>query len=52
MTPTCHDIGFRDIPRTEYLTRLAQAQRRPSKTGRWQAEADAATIADWQPEKS
>jgi leucyl/phenylalanyl-tRNA--protein transferase len=52
MTPTCHDIGFRDIPRAEYLIRLAQAQRRQFKSGRWQIEADAATVADWQPEKS
>jgi leucyl/phenylalanyl-tRNA--protein transferase len=49
MTPTCRDLGFRDVARTEYLTRLAQAQRRSGKSGRWQVEADAATIADCQP---
>ena len=52
MTPTCHDIGFREIPRAEFLTRLAQAQRRPSNSGRWQIEADVATVADWQPDKN
>jgi leucyl/phenylalanyl-tRNA--protein transferase len=49
MTPTCRDLGFRDVARTDYLTRLAQAQRRSGKSGRWQVEADAATIADCQP---
>ena len=49
MTPTCHDMGFREIPRVEFLTRLEQACRRPGKSGRWQVEADVATIADWQP---
>ncbi len=49
MTPTCHDMGFREISRNDYLQLLAQATRRPDKIGRWQAEADAVTIADWQP---
>lgn len=50
MTPTCHDMGFRDIPRTEFLSRLAQAERKPGRPGRWQVEADVATVADWQPQ--
>jgi leucyl/phenylalanyl-tRNA--protein transferase len=50
MTPTCHDMGFRDIPRKEFLTRLAQAERRPARSGRWQVETDMAAVADWQPE--
>ena len=50
MTPTCHDMGFREIPRAEFLARLAQAERRPAKSGRWQVEADVATVADWQPQ--
>ncbi len=49
MTPTCHDMGFREIPRSEYLDRLAQAVRRPDKKGRWQIEVDVAAVADWQP---
>ena len=49
MTPTCHDMGFKEIPRPEFLTRLAQALRLPGKSGHWQAEADTATVADWQP---
>jgi len=49
MTPTCHDMGFREIPRREFLTRLAQADRRPGKPGRWQVETDLLTVADWHP---
>jgi leucyl/phenylalanyl-tRNA--protein transferase len=49
MTPTCQDMGFREIPRAEFLTRLEQAGRRQGKSGRWQTEADVAAVADWQP---
>jgi leucyl/phenylalanyl-tRNA--protein transferase len=49
MTPTCDDMGFREISRRDYLDQLTQAVRRPDKAGRWQAEADMATVADWQP---
>lgn len=49
MTPTCNDMGFRMVPRTDYLARLAAAQRLVGKAGRWQTEADMAAIADWQP---
>lgn len=49
MTPTCHDMGFREIPRSEYLSKLALAERRPPKSGRWQVEADLVTVANWQP---
>ena len=48
MTPTCHDMGFREIPRGEFLGRLAKARRQADRLGRWQVEADLATIADWQ----
>jgi leucyl/phenylalanyl-tRNA--protein transferase len=50
MTPTTHDMGFREIPRREFLRRLAEADRRPGKLGRWQVEADIAAVADWQPQ--
>ena len=49
MTPTTHDMGFRDVPRREFLARLTEATQRPGKTGRWQTEASLATVADWQP---
>ena len=50
MTPTCRDMGFREIPRGEFLSRLAQAERRPARPGRWQVEADMSAVADWQPQ--
>jgi leucyl/phenylalanyl-tRNA--protein transferase len=50
MTPTCRNMGFAEIPRAEFLTRLAQAQRLPGKSGCWQMETDVATVADWQPQ--
>jgi leucyl/phenylalanyl-tRNA---protein transferase len=49
MTPTCRDMGFRDIPRDEYLTRLDRAERTPGRQGRWQVEADTAAVAEWKP---
>jgi len=50
MTPTCRDMGFREIPRSEFLTRLAEATRQPRQAGRWQIEADVAAVADWRPQ--
>jgi leucyl/phenylalanyl-tRNA--protein transferase len=49
MTPTCHDMGFREISRSDYLDQLTHAARQRDKAGRWQAEADTMTVADWQP---
>jgi leucyl/phenylalanyl-tRNA--protein transferase len=49
MTPTTKDMGFREVPRSDYLNRLAQAVRQPDRKGRWQVEADMKTISDWQP---
>jgi leucyl/phenylalanyl-tRNA--protein transferase len=49
MTPTCHDMGFREIPRSEYLDHLAQASRSPDKKSRWQVETNVSAVADWQP---
>jgi leucyl/phenylalanyl-tRNA--protein transferase len=49
MTPTCRDMGFREVPRTEYLAKLAQVARKPDRLGRWSVSADMAVIADWQP---
>lgn len=51
MTPACRDMGFREVPRSDFLNRLGQAERKPERIGRWQVEADLATIADWQPQK-
>lgn len=49
-TPT-REMGFREIPRGDFLARLAQAAKQPGRTGRWQVEANLATVADWQPGK-
>jgi leucyl/phenylalanyl-tRNA--protein transferase len=49
MTPTTRDMGFRELPRADYLARLAIAARLPGKPGRWSVEADARDVADWQP---
>ena len=50
LTPTTKDMGFREIPRTDYLARLTLAAERPARVGRWHTEADLATVADWRPE--
>jgi len=50
LTPTTHDMGFREIPRGEFLRLLSDAERHPGHTGRWQVESDLETIAEWQPQ--
>jgi len=47
MTPTCRDMGFREVPRGDYLARLSDAVRLAGKPGRWLAEAGATSVADW-----
>src|SRR5579885_1415444 len=49
MGPLLQNAGFREIPRGEFLGRLAEAVRAPGRTGRWQVEADPATVSAWQP---
>jgi leucyl/phenylalanyl-tRNA--protein transferase len=48
-TPTILDMGFRNIPRREFLDHLARGKGPAPKRGRWHVEADAATIGAWQP---
>jgi leucyl/phenylalanyl-tRNA---protein transferase len=43
------EMGFKVVPRAEYSARLAQAMRLPDRRGRWEAEADLMTVAQWQP---
>lgn len=43
------ETGFRVVPRATFCARLADAVCAPGKEGRWQVEADAATVAAWQP---
>jgi leucyl/phenylalanyl-tRNA---protein transferase len=49
MTSTMKTMGFREIPRADYLALLSAALRASGKTGRWQVEADLPTIAAWKP---
>jgi leucyl/phenylalanyl-tRNA--protein transferase len=48
-TRTTIDMGFRLIPRAEFLRLLGEGTRSGGKPGRWQAEAGADIVADWQP---
>jgi leucyl/phenylalanyl-tRNA--protein transferase len=52
ITPTTQAFGFQEMPRDDYLKRLAQAVRAPGKSGRWQAEADLPDVAAWKPGKA
>jgi leucyl/phenylalanyl-tRNA--protein transferase len=47
-TPTILDMGFRMIPRAEFLRHLSDAET-AGKPGRWEVETDPKTAADWQP---
>jgi leucyl/phenylalanyl-tRNA--protein transferase len=49
-TPTLCDMGFRCIPRAEFLARLAVTVHEPGRPGRWRTEADLPTVAAWTPE--
>lgn len=52
MTPNMQAMGFREIDRADYLSRLAHAVRAPSKPGRWKVEADLPEVAAWTPAKT
>jgi leucyl/phenylalanyl-tRNA--protein transferase len=51
-TPTMRDMGFRCIPRKEFLAQLGDAVAGPSRMGRWRTEADLATVASWKPSQA
>jgi leucyl/phenylalanyl-tRNA--protein transferase len=44
------EMGFRTVARAEYQAKLAQALRKPGKTGHWQVETDLKSVSHWQPE--
>lgn len=46
-TPTILGMGFRNIPRSEFLHHIAGSAN-GGKSGRWQVEANVKQIADWQ----
>ncbi|MDT3688113.1 MAG: leucyl/phenylalanyl-tRNA--protein transferase [Pseudorhodoplanes sp.] len=43
------EMGFRVIPRGDYLARLPGIVSQPGRTGPWRVEADLPTVAAWQP---
>ncbi len=49
-TPTITDMGFRMIPRTEFLHILGEDAGEGGKPGRWTVEATPEEVASWQPE--
>lgn len=49
-TPTLRDMGFRTIPRAEFVDHLRHGGEAPGRPGRWQMEAELADIAAWKPE--
>jgi leucyl/phenylalanyl-tRNA--protein transferase len=49
LTPTTAQMGFREMPRAEYVRRLSALALEPVRTGRWHAEADTRMVADWRP---
>jgi leucyl/phenylalanyl-tRNA--protein transferase len=50
MGPLWENMGFRDLPRREFLALLGEAQTIPGKSGRWQVETDLDTISHWRPQ--
>jgi leucyl/phenylalanyl-tRNA--protein transferase len=48
-TPTTTQMGFRMIPRAEFLAHLARTTHNGGPAGRWQVETDTKTVADWRP---
>ena len=49
MGPLWYNMGFREIPRHDFLARLADAVQAQGKNGRWQVETDLETVSRWQP---
>jgi leucyl/phenylalanyl-tRNA--protein transferase len=49
LTPTTAQMGFREMPRAEYLRRLAVLTDIPARAGRWEAEVGSEAVADWRP---
>lgn len=48
-TAAIMQMGFRDVPRRDYLRQLSEALTRPGRSGRWQVETDPREVADWVP---
>jgi leucyl/phenylalanyl-tRNA--protein transferase len=51
-TPTILDMGFRMIPRSEFLSLLGKDAGEGGKSGHWSVEAGPEVVADWRPGQS
>jgi leucyl/phenylalanyl-tRNA---protein transferase len=49
--PLWANMGFRDVPRREFLRMLTDAVRARGNYGRWQVEADLDSVSYWQPDE-
>ena len=49
--PLWQNMGFREVPRPEFLALLKDAVAAPGRSGRWQVEADLDTVSRWRPGK-
>lgn len=47
--PLWRDMGFREMPRAQFLARLSEAVKAPPRLGRWHLEGDIDTISRWEP---
>ena len=47
LTSTTAQMGFHEMPRADYLRRLRVLSDDCVRPGRWEAEADTKTVADW-----
>lgn len=47
--PLWRSVGFHEVPRGEFLARLAEAVQIPHRAGRWQVETDLDTVSTWEP---
>ncbi len=45
--PLWENMGFRDVPRREFLALLSEAVRTSGKSDRWQVETDIETVSHW-----
>jgi leucyl/phenylalanyl-tRNA---protein transferase len=52
LTPTTAQMGFREMPRADYLRRLSVLADDTVRPGRWEAEADSKTVANRRREES
>ena len=50
LTPTTRDMGFREIPRSDFLARLGEAAKNPVASAAGRSKPMSRKVADWQPQ--